>query len=55
MLLALPALLIVLLYLMKMIPEEFFGVGSFYEDFEQVSDEEVIFYLYKLKGLRKTG
>jgi predicted phosphoribosyltransferase len=37
------------------IPEEFYGVGSFYEDFEQVSDEEVIFYLDKLKGLKKAG
>jgi putative phosphoribosyl transferase len=38
-----------------LIPEEFHGVGSFYDDFEQVSDEEVMFYLDKLKGLRKTG
>lgn len=37
------------------IPEEFYGVGAFYEDFEQVSDEEVMFYLDKLRGLRKTG
>ena len=37
------------------IPEEFYGVGASYEDFEQVSDEEVIFYLDKLNGLRKTG
>jgi putative phosphoribosyl transferase len=36
-----------------MIPEEFHGVGAFYENFEQVSDEEVIFYLDKLRGLRK--
>lgn len=38
-----------------LIPEKFYGVGSFYEDFEQVSDEEVIFYLDKLKVLRKAG
>lgn len=37
------------------IPEEFFGVGAFYEDFEQVSDEEVMFYLDKLGELRKAG
>ena len=38
-----------------MIPEEFYGVGAFYEDFEQVSDEEVMFYLDKLRELRKAG
>jgi putative phosphoribosyl transferase len=32
-----------------LIPEEFYGVGAFYENFEQVSDEEVIHYLDKLK------
>lgn len=37
------------------IPEEFYGVGAFYEDFAQVSDEEVMFYLDKLRELRKTG
>jgi len=26
-----------------MVPDEFHGVGAFYEDFEQVSDEEVLF------------
>ena len=36
-----------------LIPDEFYGVGSFYEDFEQVSDEEVMFYLDKLRDLRK--
>ena len=36
-----------------MIPEVFHGVGAFYEDFEQVSDEEVMFYLDKLRELRK--
>jgi predicted phosphoribosyltransferase len=38
-----------------MIPEEFYGVGAFYDDFEQVSDEEVMFYLDKLRELRKVG
>jgi predicted phosphoribosyltransferase len=38
-----------------MIPEKFYGVGAFYEDFEQVSDEEVLFYLDKLRELRKAG
>ena len=33
-----------------LIPEEFYGVGAFYEDFQQVSDEEVMFYLDKLKA-----
>ena len=34
------------------VPEVFYGVGAFYEDFEQVSDEEVMFYLNKLRALR---
>ncbi|MDX2049086.1 MAG: phosphoribosyltransferase family protein [Chitinophagaceae bacterium] len=38
-----------------LVPEEFYGVGAFYEDFEQVTDEEVIFYLDKLRELRKAG
>ena len=38
-----------------LIPEDFYGVGAFYEDFEQVSDEEVMHYLDKLKELKKTG
>lgn len=37
------------------IPKEFYGVGAFYEDFTQVSDEEVMFYLDKLRELRKAG
>lgn len=36
-------------------PDVFYGVGAFYEDFEQVTDEEVIYYLEKLKELKKTG
>lgn len=38
-----------------LVPEEFYGVGAFYEDFSQVSDEEVMFYLDKLRELRKAG
>lgn len=37
------------------IPEEFYGVGAFYQDFAQVSDDEVMFYLDKLSELRKAG
>lgn len=37
------------------VPDYFSGVGAFYEDFEQVSDEEVNFYLDKLRELRKAG
>jgi predicted phosphoribosyltransferase len=36
-----------------LVPEIFYGVGAFYEDFEQVTDEEVIFYLDKLRELRQ--
>ena len=38
-----------------LIPDQFYGVGGFYEDFEQVSDEEVMFYLDKLREMRKAG
>jgi putative phosphoribosyl transferase len=38
-----------------MVPDEFHGVGAFYEDFEQVSDEEALFYLDKLRELRKAS
>ena len=31
------------------VPAEFYGVGAFYKDFEQVDDEEVIYYLQKFK------
>lgn len=37
------------------IPETFYGVGAFYEDFSQVSDEEVMFYLDKLRKLKQAG
>lgn len=36
-----------------LIPEIFYGVGAFYEDFRQVTDEEVMFYLDKLRELRQ--
>ena len=38
-----------------MIPEVFYGVGRFYEDFTQVTDEEVIHYLKDLNEIRKAG
>jgi predicted phosphoribosyltransferase len=38
-----------------LVPDQFYGVGAFYEDFEQVSDKEVMFYLDKLRELRKAG
>lgn len=36
-----------------MSPEQFYGVGAFYQDFTQVTDDEVMFYLDKLKELQK--
>lgn len=39
-----------------LVPEFFSGVGAFYEDFYQVSDEEVIYYMEKLrKEMKQTG
>lgn len=38
-----------------LVPDQFYGVGGFYEDFNQVSDEEVLFYLDRLRELRKAG
>ncbi len=37
------------------VPEIFNGVGAFYKDFEEVSDEEVLFYLKNLRDLRMAG
>lgn len=37
------------------IPEEFYGVGAFYEDFEQVTDEEAEYYLNRLREWKKAG
>ena len=36
-----------------LIPDEFHAVGAFYEDFAQVSNEEVLDYLAKLRQLNK--
>ncbi|GAB2981415.1 phosphoribosyltransferase [Mucilaginibacter puniceus] len=36
-------------------PEEFYGVGAFYKNFNEVSDDEVMFYLEKLARLKKAG
>lgn len=38
-----------------LVPEEFYGVGAFYEDFAQVTDKEVMYYLERWKGLKMTG
>ena len=38
-----------------LIPDELYGAGAFYEDFEQVSDVEVMLYPDKLKKLKKAG
>jgi putative phosphoribosyl transferase len=38
-----------------LVPEEFYGVAAFYEDFGQVSDEEVLFYLDKWREIGKAG
>jgi predicted phosphoribosyltransferase len=35
------------------IPGEFYGVGAFYDDFAEVTDEEVLYYLDKLRELRQ--
>jgi putative phosphoribosyl transferase len=37
------------------VPEEFYGVAAFYEDFGQVSDEQVLFYLDRWREIRKVG
>ena len=37
------------------IPEIFQGVGAFYHDFSQLTDEEVVDYLQRLSNLRKVG
>ena len=34
-------------------PDEFYGVGAFYEDFQQVTDEEVVHYLEDMRMLKK--
>lgn len=37
------------------IPHFFYGVGAFYKNFDQVSDEEVMFYLKRLRAFREAG
>jgi len=36
-----------------LVPDDFFGVGAYYENFSEVSDEEVAYYLEKLEQLSK--
>ena len=38
-----------------MVPDRFWGVGAFYKNFNQVTDEQVIEYLDKLRQLKKAG
>lgn len=38
-----------------LIPENFYGVGAFYEDFTQVSDDEVIGYIEKMNSQKEHG
>lgn len=38
-----------------LVPDDFYGVGRYYEDFEQVSDEEVMMYLDKWKSVKRAG
>ena len=37
------------------VPPNFFGVGQFYSNFDEVNDNEVISYLDKLRDRRETG
>lgn len=37
-----------------LISDDFGGVGEYYEDFHQVSDQEAIFYLDKLRSARRS-
>jgi predicted phosphoribosyltransferase len=39
--------------IVEMVPEEFYGVGSFYEDFRQVTDEDVMNYLRQIQAAEK--
>ncbi|MBX9781714.1 MAG: phosphoribosyltransferase [Chitinophagaceae bacterium] len=38
-----------------LVPENFYGVGAFYEDFTQVTDDEVMYYLDKFRELKMAG
>lgn len=37
-----------------LIPESFYGVGTFYKTFDQVSDEEVMMYINRYNNLQRT-
>jgi len=37
------------------IPKTFYGVGAFYEDFSEVTDEEVLFYLKQLSESKRAA
>lgn len=36
-------------------PGQFYGVGGYYEDFEQVTDQQVMYYLDKLREMKKAS
>jgi putative phosphoribosyl transferase len=38
-----------------LIPHTFYGVGAFYEDFMQLTDEDVMEYLNRLKELKQSN
>ncbi|QHS55340.1 phosphoribosyltransferase [Mucilaginibacter sp. 14171R-50] len=38
-----------------LVPPDFYGVGAYYDNFDEVSDDEVSFYLDKLHRLQKTA
>ncbi|MCQ6958741.1 phosphoribosyltransferase [Mucilaginibacter aquariorum] len=38
-----------------LIPSDFYGVGAYYENFTEVSDDEVSYYLDKLNRLQRAG
>jgi putative phosphoribosyl transferase len=42
-------------FVCPLIPDFFYGVGGFYENFDQVSDEEIKEYMNKFRKLKKTG
>ncbi|MBL7745603.1 MAG: phosphoribosyltransferase [Chitinophagaceae bacterium] len=42
-------------FICPLIPQYFPGVGAFYKNFVQVDDEEVMYYLDKLRELKKAG
>lgn len=42
-------------FVCPLIPDFFYGVGGFYENFDQVSDEDVKDYMNKFRELKKAG